>query len=978
MSRPQIWSLSQLANKASGECSVCHAVRQLHNKDGTVHQHGPRHNRCQGSGKPPAITIMPTIQHSVSTPVSTDSPASVDSPTQSSVGSPDVSSLNENASELEIDHPHTQGNVIKHIPRSARPHCALQLTAVINKVNADYKNVSAWSRLLQFGKSMLLAPPRAGRRHSLANILKKRSPDNLMEPPPVSHAKSHSRSHQDESTALAVAVRCKLEDGNIKAAVRILCSDDKPAPDDQVTLDALLKRHPAAPADRCNLPSPSTYLAVQTTENDVIKAIRSFPVGSSAGPDGLRPQHLLDLINCQESGHALITAITALINLLLQGLCPSKVTTVLFGGKLLALKKKSGGVRPIAVGYTWRRLAAKCANRFAISQLEGKLLPIQLGVNIPGGCEAVVHATRQFISKMAADDVVVKLDFTNAFNCLRRDIMLQTVAHELPSLYKFCHLAYSAGTKLRFGDHAIWSMEGVQQGDPLGPLLFCLTIQPLLRSLSSDLTAGYMDDLTLGGRKSTVAADVTTISSEGFKYGLQLNFSKCEAITSCGFSECNVIDGFLQFTPDTATLLGAPLSTGQAMTECLTSRCNDLARAVERLKLVSAHDALALLKNSLSAPKLQYTLRAACCEGHNQLTTFDNLLRSALCDICNVTLTDQQWLQASLPVHAGGLGIRRVSSLAPSAFLASAAGTRDLQDLILRRTAKTTDDLFDSCLASQLSKFPMLPPSTSVAGNQRAWDKAVIEAEFDTLVNCYSDTNHKARLLAAAAPHSGDWLHTVPIAACGLHLDNDSIRIAVGLRLGCALCQSHTCRCGATVDALGSHALSCKRNAGRIQRHAYINDLIYKALVRAAVPAVKEPQGLVRVDGKRPDGLTLVPWQSGRCATWDVTVIDTLAASYVMQSAVNAASAAEVAASRKEAKYSTLSQSYQFFPVAIETLGPLSASSQIFLSEIGRRIAQRTSDPRETSFLFQRISVAIQRFNAVCLANTFDISDASN
>jgi hypothetical protein len=66
------------------------------------------------------------------------------------------------------------------------------------------------------------------------------------------------------------------------------------------------------------------------------------------------------------------------------------------------------------------------------------------------------------------------------------------------------------------------------------------------------------------------------------------------------------------------------------------------------------------------------------------------------------------------------------------------------------------------------------------------------------------------------------------------------------------------------------------------------------------------------------------------------------------------------------------------FPVAIETLGPLSASSQTFLSEIGRRIAQRTRDPRETAFLFQRISVAIQRFNTVCLANTFELADDSD
>ena len=81
---------------------------------------------------------------------------------------------------------------------------------------------------------------------------------------------------------------------------------------------------------------------------------------------------------------------------------------MLFGGKLLALKKKSGGIRPIAIGYTWRRLAAKCANFYAMSNLQNKLLPFQLGVNTPGGCEAVVHATRQFASKMAVDDVVVE------------------------------------------------------------------------------------------------------------------------------------------------------------------------------------------------------------------------------------------------------------------------------------------------------------------------------------------------------------------------------------------------------------------------------------------------------------------------------------------------------------------------------------------------------------------------------------------
>jgi len=59
------------------------------------------------------------------------------------------------------------------------------------------------------------------------------------------------------------------------------------------------------------------------------------------------------------------------------------------------------------------------------------------------------------------------------------------------------------------------------------------------------------------------------------------------------------------------------------------------------------------------------------------------------------------------------------------------------------------------------------------------------------------------------------------------------------------------------VDPLGQHALSCKKNAGRVQRRAWLNDLINRALIRADTPAVKELQGLSRTDGKRPDGLTL-------------------------------------------------------------------------------------------------------------------------
>jgi len=129
-------------------------------------------------------------------------------------------------------------------------------------------------------------------------------------------------------------------------------------------------------------------------------------------------------------------------------------------------------------------------------------------------------------------------------------------------------------------------------------------------------------------------------------------------------------------------------------------------------------------------------------------------------------------------------------------------------------------------------------------------------------------------MLAVTAPHSGDWLHALPLSNCGLHLDDSAVHIAVGLRLGANICEPHQCPCGALVDARGLHGLSCKGGTGRSARHHGLTDLIWQALSAANIPAAKEPSGFLRSDGKRPDGLTLIPWQKGRSITWDVTVTD--------------------------------------------------------------------------------------------------------
>ena len=178
------------------------------------------------------------------------------------------------------------------------------------------------------------------------------------------------------------------------------------------------------------------------------------------------------------------------------------------------------------------------------------------------------------------------------------------------------------------------------------------------------------------------------------------------------------------------------------------------------------------------------------------------------------------------------------------------------------------------------------------------------------------------------------------------------------------------------VEVNSLHSLSCKLGSGKHSRHVSINDIIYRACCRVDSPAVKEPTGLTRTDGKRPDGSTLVPWSAGKCVLWDITIADIMAPSYATISSVAAGFVAELSSARKLAKYSELAVSHIFVPIAKESFGPICAEALTFLCELGLCMSVVTGDMRETTFLFQRLSIVIQRF--ICILFTSSFIDGKN
>jgi len=295
-----------------------------------------------------------------------------------------------------------------------------------------------------------------------------------------------------------------------------------------------------------------------------------------------------------------------------------------------------------------------------------KLAPAQLGFGVPQGAEAAAHAARCFLSNVADGHALLKIDFSNAFNTLRRDTMLDVIKKELPALFPFIDSCYSASSFLRFGNFTLQSDEGPQQGDPLGPLLFCTTVMTLVQRIKSQCNIWYMDDGTMGGHVDTLLADFQMLQVEGKKLGLTVNCGKCEIITDCD----DVMQKFRKIAPNikhvrtaSAMLLGAPIGGEQCIDDALSTKLKELRRLSDRVSLLNAHDALFLLKNCFTIPKLSYTLRTAPCYTRQLLAEYDSVIRSTLQAIMNVELSDVSWDQATLPVAKGGLGWRRATDV---------------------------------------------------------------------------------------------------------------------------------------------------------------------------------------------------------------------------------------------------------------------------------------------------------------------------
>ena len=318
--------------------------------------------------------------------------------------------------------------VLKHIPKASRSLAAEKLASLLERLISTPDNIELWSQLFRFGNSCFRVPgERGGKRHlsSLASKVNRAISDF----PAISFTKQNksipAKARIRTNPSLASCVSAKIEEGDIRGAVRLAISDESFAPQNAETPNALKLLHPprfsqaatvvqvqnegavsaaesrslggseirTSPRPSVNADASNVPPCLQLTLHDITESIKSFCPGSSSGMDGLSAQHLKDMTSpfTGTHGQRLLLKLLDFANLCLAGSVPTLVRPIVYGAKLFALSKKTG-VRPIAVGCTLRRMIAKAAVRVIKEKFKSTLEPIQLGFGVDGGSEAAAHA----------------------------------------------------------------------------------------------------------------------------------------------------------------------------------------------------------------------------------------------------------------------------------------------------------------------------------------------------------------------------------------------------------------------------------------------------------------------------------------------------------------------------------------------------------------------------------------------------------
>jgi hypothetical protein len=696
---------------------------------------------------------------------------------------------------------------------------------------------------------------------------------------------------------------------------------------------------------------------------EVEDALASFPKGSAGGLSGLMAAHLHGENTPARS--QLLQALARVCSDFAWGNLPMETSTYLAGARLIPLGKKDGGVRPIAIGELIRRVAGKILVRRYQHDASQNLCPVQLGVGTKGGCEAIIHKSRDWFARAAPNQGLVQLDFSNAFNTISRQVLLDAIARHCPFFLPFAVACYGSPSTLSAPGISIQSAEGSHQGCPCSPLFFGVaTFEAAKLSLGEgiDWAHWYLDDGALAGSFSSLDATVNAVESAARSIGLRLNRAKCCVLFNDEPPSDCLLRGIPRHDRSKATrILGTPLGDVEQCKGWVDCQViNPLQRALDRLEnLADPQAASLILRQCLSACKGNWILRTAdpgtAAWAANMISP---LIRKAWATILGSPVQDAQWELANLPVRLGGAGISdprdiweaaNVSSWLSAlstpgvAILAPPAAMRAAVCNLATKSPGLGRPLLEAWDRGNLGVIKLHPLYAKWCSQEcwmeEFWEKRA--AKFDAEA---TDRLSNLRRLQEA-PNAGLWMLSTPEKDQGSNFSPIEWQALLCFRTGVPLrsTSGHCARCGAALDVHGDHALACTAS-GLYRRHNRVRDAIFE-LSRTAGWA---PESEVMLPGcmSRPADVLLRAAETSPVAL-DVTVSHPLRLSSSIAVRGNVTSSAEAAERQKLQLYGASCQAagWLFRPMGFETTGGIGPHGARFVRKLTRTLSMRSGVP---------------------------------
>jgi Reverse transcriptase (RNA-dependent DNA polymerase) len=865
------------------------------------------------------------------------------------------------------------GSVVQTIPEAARRPTADAFFRLLQAVTSNPNSEHAHARLLLFAP--FVCARKRNKKAKLVTRIKQRakliitaSLDEIIDVILQENVRENELSRVAAPSMKSIKRLISL--GRYSDAIKMLTSNGV-HPNSPEVFNSLLEKHPQADkiAPRDKVPQWVSF-----SREEVSNAIASFPNGSSGGPFAITVQFLKDMTGDAQLGDTVLNQLAKFAGMFVAGKFPGSMAIFYGSARLIPLIKKDGGVRPMAVGETLRRLSCKLALTLVNSEVPRFLNPHQLGVGTSQGAEAIVHTVASTLDNLADDEAILQIDFTNAFNLVSRNKMLDLVRINFPKLYNVVNFMYSnqGYLKIGHGKHTIYSCVGVQQGCPLAPLLFSLVLQELVSDLSSKvphlkLNLWYLDDGHLSGKTVDLLAALALIRDVGPSLGLFLNLSKCVVFGKCTADFPSVI----KRNPSGLVVLGSPIGSKSFVSEHINRIVCDAALILlQSQALMDPQKELLLLRCCSGATKMVYWLRT--CRPDfliDDILKFDRVIDDALQHILGVPITGDKRITMHLPLSFGGLGIPIASITKEAAFVSSVGSSWKLQPVEKPRHG------FNEAigiLQNQSSVVPILPSKNiSDVSPQFYPAKEFKQSNFMQAINSKlldgimmtMDEKTKLILKGRACKGANYWLTTVPNRWNNTEIEPAAFRSLLKYSTGIPLMAGdQPCPdCHKMQDKFGHHAISCKVASGKIGQHNSIVEGISIQLRKASINHCVEEFNPSNSSRQRPGDIYMPDFDTYGDAFFDVSVISICADSYWKRAAKGQLEGSKIRYKAKMKKYPDLGSRLK--PLVLESTGGWNAYSFDYLRKLADHIAARTNKVAKVAlnFLLTSASVRLQR-----------------